>query len=170
MSDRAGDWFSRLEQQLEQQLDAFLRSNPAQEELLQREEQRERQRRLRSRRLELQASAERLRGDLLRLAAEINAWQQRVERARAAGAEALAVRAEGHLAELMARGRDRWQALSQLGEAFRQVEQELEELGTRAPGPAQPPPNGGADLEEAWAAFEADQELAQLRRRQKQEG
>jgi hercynine metabolism protein len=93
-----------------------------------------------------------------------------VERARAAGAEALAVRAEGHLAELMARGRDRWQALSQLGEAFRQVEQELEELGTRAPGPAQPPPNGGADLEEAWAAFEADQELAQLRRRQKQEG
>jgi len=166
MSTTAGDWFSRLEQQLEQQLDAFLRANPAQEQLLQRQEQRERQQRLRSQRLELQAGAERLRSELLALAGEISQWQQRVERARAAGADDLASRAEGHLAELMARGRDRWQALSQLGETFRQVDQDLDQLENGAQTASEPSENGTVDLEQAWSAFEAEQELARLRRRQ----
>jgi hercynine metabolism protein len=169
MSSSAGDWFSRLEQQLEQQLDAFLQANPAQEQLLQRQEQRERQQRLRCQRLELQAGAERLRSELLALAGEISQWQQRVERARTAGAEDLAGRAEGHLAELMARGRDRWQALSQLGETFRQVDQELEDKpGDDAQGSAQSPQDAAVDLEQAWSAFEADQELTRLRRRQEE--
>jgi hercynine metabolism protein len=169
------DWFSQLEQQLEQQLESFLQANPAQEQLLRQQEQRERLQRLRRRRLELQANAERARADLLKLAAEISQWQERVQRARSVGAEALAARAEAHLAELMARGRDRWQALGQLGDEYRQVEQELDELaGEKSPGSAEsstPPGTAGAadadgeDLETAWSTFESEQELEELRRR-----
>jgi hercynine metabolism protein len=172
------DWFSQLEQQLEQQLESFLRANPAQEQLLRRQEQRERLQRLRRRRLELQSSAERSRADLLKLAGEIRQWQERVQRARAAGVEELAERAEQHLAELMARGRDCWQALGQLGDAYRQLEEELNEL-TRAGSPAEAQASGEqagsapagedagtADLETAWSRFEAEQELERLRRSQ----
>lgn len=164
MSER--DWFSRLEQQLEQQLDAFLRANPEQERLLLQQERRERQQRLRRRRIDLQTSAEHIRAELLQLAGEIGEWQQRVERARAAGAEPLAQRAELHVAELRARGRDRWQALGELGVAFRQVEAELsapaerEEAARASAAAAQPLEN----LEQAWAAFEAEQELERMRR------
>ena len=173
------DWFSQLEQQLEKQLESFLRANPAQEELLRQQEQRERLQRLRRRRLELQASAERARADLLKLAGEIRQWQERVERARAAGADALAQRAEAHRAELMARGRDRWQALGQVGDDYRQVEHELNELAgsnghtntessaeSRTPAAAAAADAGGEDLETAWTTFESEQELEALRRRQ----
>jgi hercynine metabolism protein len=172
------DWFSQLERQLEQQLESFLRANPAQEQLLKQQEQRERLQRLRRRRLELQASAERARADLLKLAGEISQWQERVQRARSAGADALVERAVAHLAELMARGRDRWQALGQLGNDYRQVEQELKELansGSPAPAEAsssqatETAPKGEAgpeDLETAWTTFESEQELEALRRRQ----
>ena len=173
------DWFSQLERQLEQQLESFLRANPAQEQLLRQQEQRERLQRLRRRRLDLQASAERARADLLKLAGEIRQWQDRVQRARAAGADALAQRAEAHLAELMARGRDRWQALGQLGNDYRQVEQELEELsegrttggaseGGRGPAATSSAAENAAteDLEQAWSRFESEQDLEQLRRRQ----
>lgn len=175
----AADWFSQLEQQLEAQLNAFLQANPAQEQLLRQEEQRERQRRLKRRRLDLQASAEQTRNELLALARDIAQWQERVERARSAGANDLARRAESHLAELMAKGRDRWQALGELGASFRAVEQELAQLGT----PETPSTPGGPsaddktaehksanastkDLDQAWAAFEAEQDLDQLRRQQ----
>jgi hercynine metabolism protein len=173
------DWFSQLEWQLEQQLESFLRANPAQEQLLRQQEQRERQQRLRRRRLDLQAGAERARADLLKLAGEIRQWQERVQRARAAGADALAERAESHLAELMARGRDRWQALGQLGDDYRQVEQELDELAhgssngateaTGSPGSATAAAedSGMEDLEQAWSRFESEQDLEQLRRGQK---
>ena len=175
----ATDWFSRLEQQLEQQLESFLKANPAQEQLLHRQEQRERLQRLRRRRQELQALAEAARVALLGLAGEIHQWQERVARARAAGADGLAERAEGHLAELMARGRDRWQALGRLGEDVRQVERELEQLAPGGGGgsdsgtkPEADPATAGAgdagleDLERAWSRFEAEQELELLRRRQ----
>jgi hercynine metabolism protein len=167
----ASDWFSRLEAQLEQQLDAFLRANPEQERLLRQQEGKERQRRLRRRRLELQASAEQSRAELLRLAGEIGEWQQRVERARAAGASELAQRAELHVAELRARGRDRWQALGELGAAFRQVEAELsapvepQQASAESAGTAEPQADPQADLDRAWADFEAQQELEELRRR-----
>ena len=173
------DWFSQLERQLEQQLESFLRANPAQEQLLRQQEQRERLQRLRRRRLDLQASAERARADLLKLAEEIRQWQERVQRARAAGADALAERAETHLAELMARGRDRWQALGQLGDDYRQVEQELDELahgrsngaaevaGGPASTTAAAEDSGMEDLEQAWSRFESEQDLEQLRRGQK---
>jgi hercynine metabolism protein len=173
------DWFSQLERQLEQQLESFLRANPAQEQLLRQQEQRERLQRLRRRRLDLQAGAERARADLLKLAGEIRQWQERVQRARAAGADALAERAESHLAELMARGRDRWQALGQLGDDYRQVEQELDELAHGSSNGATEPTGGAGsataagedsgmeDLEQAWSRFESEQDLEQLRRGQK---
>jgi hercynine metabolism protein len=182
----AAGWFERLEAQLEQQLEAFLAANPAQEALLREQEQQERQQRLKRRRLELRGQAEQARAGLLQLAAEIAEWQRRVERARAAGATDLAARAEQHLHGLMAQGRDRWQALGELGSQFRQVEQELDALAQAAAsqGPGQPQAGGAttdraqpdptqadrtpsdpADLEQAWTRFEAEQELEQLRRR-----
>ena len=180
-SEAAG-WFERLEAQLEQQLEAFLAANPAQEALLREQEQQERQQRLKRRRLELRGQAEQARAGLLQLATEIAEWQRRVERARAAGASDLAARADQHLHGLMAQGRDRCQALGELGSQFRQVEQELDALAQAAasqereqpqaggaptdPAQADRAPSDPADLEQAWARFEAEQDLEQLRRRQ----
>lgn len=213
----SGSWFEQLEAQLEQQLEAFLSSRPEQRQLLVEEEQRERQQRLKRRQLEVQAEAEQLRRALLELATEITQWQGRVERARAAGASALADQAEARLRQLMGLGRDRWQALSSLGDEFRRLEADLAALqqvqehqqaaaaaqsgtaqggpGSGAPAPAgsggggpgtagaAPGSQGGAaaagaaaassrpkpldpiELEAAWSAFEAQQELEELRRR-----
>lgn len=160
------DWFSRLEQQLEQQLDSFLRANPEQERLLRQQERQERLQRLRRRRLDLQTSAEQTRSELLHLAGEIGEWQQRVERARAAGAAELAERAELHVAELRARGRDRWQALGELGVAFRKVEAELSAPAEPDSVPRSAAADPKADLDRAWADFEAQQELERMRRSQ----
>lgn len=166
----ASDWFSRLEDQLEQQLESFLRAYPEQEQLLLQQERRERLQRLRRRRIDLQTSAEQTRAELLHLAGEIGEWQRRVERARAAGAGALAARAEQHVAELRARGRDRWQALGELGVAFRRLEAELnappEPEGTEAAagGGSATGARAEVDLERAWADFETQQDLEQLRR------
>lgn len=182
MSTGPGGWFEQLEAQLERQLETFLAANPAQEALLQEQEQQEKQQRLKRRRLELQGQADQARTGLLALVAEINQWQQRVQRARDAGADDLAGRAERHLGQLMGQGRDRWQALAELGRSFQAVEVELEQLARQAPtppqasgsaraggaqgsqgqGPAEPEP-----LDQAWAAFEAQQALDDLRRRQR---
>ena len=147
----AADWLEQLEARLEQQLEAFLRANPAQEALLQeqeRQEQRQRQRRL-------LAQAEALRSELLQLAAEIRQWRDRAQRARAAGASDLAARAEQQVAQLMERGRQRWQALEQLGQAVRTHQTA-----------AQQTPRQSDPLDQTWARFEVEQELEALRRRQ----
>jgi hercynine metabolism protein len=182
MSAGPGGWFEQLEAQLERQLETFLAANPAQEALLQEQEQQEKQQRLKRRRLELQGQADQARTGLLALVAEINQWQQRVQRARDAGADDLAGRAERHLGQLMGQGRDRWQALAELGRSFQAVEVELEQLARQAPAPPQTSGSaraGGAQgsqaqgpaepepLDQAWAAFEAQQALDDLRRRQR---
>ena len=139
-------WFEQLEAQLERQLQAFLAANPGQEALLQHQERQEKHQRLKRRRIELQSQADQARAALLALVAEINAWQQRVGRARQAGAVDLADRAEQHLGQLMGQGRDRWQALGELGAAVQTVERELEQLAP--PGPCrQPAPT------QAWAGW-----------------
>lgn len=175
----SSSWFEQLESQLEQQLEAFLGSHPDQQELLEREELQERQRRLRQRRLQIQAQAEQLRQALLQIASEITQWQKRVQRAKAAGAQELAGRAEAHQGQLMGQGRDRWQQLGELGREFARVEQELQELEQRQrPGPRKPTGRTAAaagqpveaDLERAWADFEARQELEELRRRSRPPG
>jgi hercynine metabolism protein len=159
-----------LEARLNQQLESFLRANPQQEALLAEQAQRDRQQRLLHERLKLRQEAELQRQGLLRLAGEIRQWQERSERARGAGAEELAARAEAHIATLMEQGRNRWQTLAELGERFAAVERELAEL-TAAPTPPSPGRSGErvadgmAELEQDWRRFEAQQELEALRRR-----
>ncbi|MEI6112858.1 MAG: hercynine metabolism protein [Cyanobium sp. ELA712] len=165
-----GSWLEELEARLNQQLESFLRTNPQQEALLAEQAQRDRQQRLLHERLKLRQEAELQRQGLLRLAGEIRQWQERSERARGAGAEELAARAEAHIATLMEQGRNRWQTLAELGERFAVVERELAEL-TAAPTPPAPGRSGErvadgmAELEQDWRRFEAQQELEALRRR-----
>lgn len=171
-------WLDDLEARLETELDGFLRSNPDQEALLAEQARRDQQERLRRQRLQLQEEAERSRAALLQLASEIRSWQQRVERARTAGATDLANRAEAHVAGLMEQGRQQWQALAELGQRFSAVEWELSQLSRQAtggsttatgtPGDARTSAAASgtaADLRDAWAAFEAEQELETLKRR-----
>ena len=149
----ASDWLEQLEARLEQQLEAFLRANPAQEALLEKQDRAEQQQRQRQ---QLQQAAA-LRSELLQLAAEIRQWRERTQRAREAGAHDLAQRAEQQVAQLMERGRQRWQTLEQLGRA-------VQATPTTPPSAAaQPEP-----LDRAWAQFELEQELEALRRRQAQ--
>jgi hercynine metabolism protein len=159
-----------LEARLNQQLESFLRANPQQDALLAEQAQRDKQQRLLHERLKLRQEAELQRQGLLRLAGEIRQWQERSERARGAGAEELAARAEDHIATLMEQGRNRWQTLAEQGERFAAVERELAEL-TAAPTPPAPGRSGErvadgmAELEQDWRRFEAQQELEALRRR-----
>ncbi|MEB3166396.1 MAG: hercynine metabolism protein [Cyanobacteriota bacterium] len=161
----SGTWLDELEARLDATLQSFLRSNPAQESLLAEQEARDRQQALRRARLDLRQEAELQRQGLLRLAAEIRQWQERVERARAAGAQDLVRRAGEHVATLMEQGRSRWQTLGELGDRFARVERELAELtATPPPPPAAPAEEQGDDLQRDWARFEAEQELEELRR------
>jgi hercynine metabolism protein len=153
-------WLDELEARLEQQLAAFLAANPSQEALLGEQEARDRQAQLVGQRRQLQRQAEQERQALLQLAAEIRCWQERVVKSRAAGATALAERAEAHQQALMEQGRQRWQRLGELGVSFAAVERELGELESR---PRQP---RASSLEQDWASFEAEQALEALRRRQ----
>lgn len=159
----ASDWLDELEARLEQQLAAFLAANPDQQALLAEQEARDRQARLVGERSRLQRQAEQQRQHLLALAAEIRAWRQRVQRARAAGADDLAQRAEHHLATLMEQGRSSWSQLAALGQQFTAVEQALSQLATSAAAAGRRS-DADQDLEQAWAAFESRQELERLRR------
>ena len=150
------DWLEQLEARLEQQLEAFLRANPAQEALLQEQERLEGRQRQR----ELLRQAEALRSELLQLAGEIRQWRDRSARARNAGATELAARAERQVAQLMERGRQRWQALEQLGQQVR----------SKAAAPSKAASPGNEPLDQAWARFELEQELEALRRRQQRSG
>ena len=152
-------WLDELEARLEQQLAAFLAANPSQEALLGEQEARDRQAQMVGQRRQLQRQAEQERQALLQLAAEIRCWQERVVKARAAGATALAERAEAHQQALMEQGRQRWQRLGELGVSFAAVERELGELESR---PRQP---RASSLEQDWVSFEAEQALEQLRQR-----
>ena len=186
----ASSWFEELEARLEQQLEAFLQANPEQDALLAEQEARDRQLALQTRRRSLQGQAEQRRQELLRLAGEIRQWQERITRARAAGATELAEQAAARCEALMEQGRRAWQELADLGQSFAATEAALEELTARArqsrpsqqprqqttgspaagapvePAQAAAPTSGGDNLEAAWAAFETRQELEALKRRQ----
>lgn len=152
-------WFDDLEARLNQQLEAFLQANPAQQARLQEQEARDRQEQLNRNRLQLQQQAQQLRQTLLDLAGEIRQWQERTAKARAAGASDLAAKAQAHVDGLMLQGRQHWQQLAELGARFAGVEADLERLRTAA----QP---SSSDLDADWSVFEADQDLQQLKRRQ----
>ena len=159
----AADWLEQLEARLEQQLDAFLRANPAQEALLQEQERLERRQQQR----QALAKAEALRSELLHLASEIQQWRDRAQRARSAGATELADRAEQQVLQLMERGRQRWQSLEQLGRQVRDTPPAAEPQATTAPSSSAA---NSEPLEQAWARFETEQELEALRRRNGQGG
>jgi hercynine metabolism protein len=158
----AADWLEQLEARLEQQLEAFLRANPAQEALLQEQERLEGKQR--QRQLLLQAEA--LRSELLQIAAEVRQWRDRSNRARSAGATDLATRADQQVAQLMERGRLRWQALEQLG---REVRNNVAAAAAQPTGAAHTSPASPANerLDQAWARFEVDQELEAMRRQRR---
>jgi len=167
-------WLEDLEARLSGELEGFLGANPAQRALLEQQERLDRLQRLEQQRRQLQQEAEQGRQGLLQLAVEIRRWQERVQRARAAAAEDLAARADAHVASLLDQGRRRWQQLGELGQRFSAVEWEISQLAqerTGAAGTAGPAEPGsgraGADagLRDAWAAFEAEQELEALRQR-----
>jgi len=156
-------WFDDLTRELERQLEGFLDDHPGQRELLEREEQAEAQRRRQRRLLEIAAAADLERQRLLHLSGEIRQWRERVDRARSVAATDLADRAEEHLGRLMGQGREGWQALAALGEEDARLRAEI----NRREAPTEPvPASGGDQLEQDWAAFEADQDLQELRRRQ----
>ena len=154
-------WLDQLERNLEERLDAFLRSNPDQDRLLNEQHLQDRQRNLNSRRDQMQIQARDLRRQLLSLAEQVQAWGERTKKARNAGAEDLALRAEKHVNSLMTQGRDLWNELDALGQSFRDLDQQISSLNQRASEQ-----KGHRSLDEDWALFEARQELEELRRRQ----
>jgi len=157
----SSSWLDQLEARLDQQLEAFLAANPSQETLLEEQGARDRQARLVGQRRQLQRQAEQERQALLQLADEIRRWQERVVKAQAAGATALTERAKAHQQGLMEQGRQRWKQLGELGVSFAAVERDLRDLESRSRPPK------ASNLEQDWAAFEADQALEELRRQQR---
>ena len=154
-------WLDQLEQNLEDRLNAFLQSNPDQDRLLQEQHLQDRQRDLSSRRDQMQIQARDLRRQLLSLAEQVQAWGERTNKARDAGADDLALRAEKHVNSLMDQGRDLWNELDELGRNFRDLDQQISRLNQKASQQ-----RGHRSLDEDWALFEAHQELEDLRRRQ----
>ena len=152
-------WWQKLEQELEQQFDRFLSDHPNQKELLDQEHWNEQQRHKHQRLLAIDQEAEDLRQRLLKLSKEINAWSERVKRARAAVANDLANRAETHLSNLMGQGRGQWQTLASLGGEAEKLKQEL-----AADKPTETKRGATRDLEEAWRSFETDQLMNNLRK------
>jgi hercynine metabolism protein len=151
-------WLEQLERELDARLSAFLRNNPVQDNLFSEQHLRDRAGALQRQRQQLQSEAKQQRQQLLRLADDVRGWRSRVDRARAAGADDLAKRAEQHLSSLMNQGRALWADLEDLGRRFNEVERQLDELvkQRQTPSPSR--------LEKDWAFFEAEQELEQLRR------
>ena len=151
-------WLEQLERELDARLSAFLRNNPVQDNLFSEQHLRDRAGALQRQRQQLQSEAKQQRQQLLRLADDVRGWRSRVDRARAAGADDLAKRAEQHLSSLMNQGRALWADLEDLGRRFNEVERQLEELRQQQQTPSP------STLEKDWALFEAEQELQQLRR------
>jgi hercynine metabolism protein len=150
-------WLEQLERELDARLSAFLRNNPVQDNLFSEQHLKDRAVALQRQRQQLQSEAKQQRQQLLKLAEDVRAWRSRVNRARAAGAVDLAVRAEQHLTSLMNQGRTLWADLEDLGRRFTEVEKQLQELHQQQQTPSP------STLEKDWALFEAEQELQQLR-------
>ena len=151
-------WLEQLERELDARLSAFLRNNPVQDNLFSEQHLKDRAVALQRQRQQLQSEAKQQRQQLLKLAEDVRAWRSRVDRARAAGAADLSVRAKQHLTSLMNQGRALWADLEDLGRRFNEVEQQLKELHQQKQTPSP------STLEKDWALFEAEQELEKLRR------
>jgi len=153
-------WLDNLERSLEERLEQFLRSNPSQDQLLREQHLQDRQRDLHNRRGQQQLQARELRRQLLTLAEQVQAWTQRGEKARRAGALELAQRADQHVVALMQQGRELWEEFEALGLQFAELEEQLNSLKTQ-----EKQSTSRRSLDEDWALFEAQQGLEELRRR-----
>ena len=153
-------WLDNLERSLEERLEQFLRSNPSQDQLLREQHLQDRQRDLHNRRGQQQLQARELRRQLLTLAEQVQAWTQRGEKARRAGALELGQRADQHVVALMQQGRELWEEFEALGLQFAELEEQLNSLKTQ-----EKQSTSRRSLDEDWALFEAQQELEELRRR-----
>ena len=151
-------WLEQLERELDARLSAFLRNTPVQDNLFSEQHLKDRAGALQRQRQQLQSEAKQQRQQLLSLAEDVRAWRNRVDRAKAAGANDLAERAAQHLSSLMSQGRALWADLEDLGRRFTEVEQQLKDLHQQRQTPSP------STLEKDWALFEAEQELEQLRR------
>ena len=149
-------WLDQLEQELDQRLSSFLRSNPVQVRLFEEQHQRDRVQALQRQRQQLTEEASEQRRQLLALAENVKAWTDRTNRAKAAGASALANRADLHRAELMDQGHELWNDLASLGRRFDEVDAQLFELKQQQ--------GNRSNLDQDWALFEAEQELEDMRR------
>ena len=149
-------WLDQLEQELDQRLSSFLRSNPVQVRLFEEQHLRDRVHALQRQRKQLTEEASEQRRQLLALAADVKGWTDRTNRARAAGASDLAKRADQHRAELMNQGHELWNDLASLGRRFDEVDAQLFELKHQN--------SNRSNLDQDWALFEAEQELEDLRR------
>ena len=149
-------WLDQLEQELDQRLSLFLRSNPLQVRLFEEQHLRDRVHALQRQRLQLVEVANEQRRQLLALAEDVKAWTERSNRARASGASDLARRADQHRAELMNQGHELWNDLASLGRRFDEVDAQLFELKQQN--------SNRSNLDQDWALFEAEQELEDLRR------
>ena len=99
------NWTERLEEGLDAKLAEFLKANPYQEFLLKKEFQDERSISLNKRRKLLQTKAQEQRGRLLSLAKTVREWNERSRRAREAGEQKLANKADQYIKNLMKEGR-----------------------------------------------------------------
>ena len=151
-------WLDELERVLEERLPDFLRENPYQELLLNQQHQKDHYQNLKRQRQQLQKEAEELRRQLLTLAGTVREWSTRSNRARKAGASALADRADQHIADLMEQGRQLWSDLDQLGNRFKDVEKKFCSLSEQSA-------RDSSTLEEDWIRFAAQQELQELIRK-----
>ena len=142
-----------MERELDARLSAYLRNNPVQDNLFSEQHLRDRAGALQRQRQQLQSEAKQQRQQLLRLADDVRGWRSRVDRARAAGADDLAKRADQHLSSLMNQGRALWADLEDLGRRFNEGERQLDELVQQRQTPSP------STLEKDWALFEAEQEL-----------
>ena len=151
------NWLENLEEALEKQLNQFLQNNPSQELLLKHQQHQDHYNALQLQKKQLVDEAKLRRRQLLELAATIQEWRARTQRAKKASANSLAIRAERHLASLMKQGRQIWSELDHLGNRFHAIQQEILVLSEESR-------KYNSSIEEDWNNFIADQELEQLKK------
>ncbi len=151
-------WLKNFEKILESKFEAFLRSNPYQESLINQQTQNDIFTDLSRQRQHIQEEAKSLREEIINLAKDVQDWKIRSEKARKAGSKSLASQAEAHLNHLMDQGRDLWYKLELLGGRFEENQIQLSELSQNLK------PDGYC-LEKDWEKFDANLELEKLRRK-----
>ena len=150
----AQDWLDNLEYDLGARLEAWLRQNPRQRELLEEQEIAD----ANADKARISHEARRLRQVLLNQVEEIRRWKQRCATATTMGNDHLATLCRNHLDRCHGDGRAMWQRLEQLGRGRAHAQPELPPMARRWQVTDVP-----ATLMDAWRHFELDQQLEWLK-------